>query len=184
MSSNCGWHHLHWLQIWPPPGATGISNKLGHLVAPLLYLVIRWRYVQTVGNILWQFLWEKNNICTFEHPLICKFSVANFMKSAHLNIQIFEHFWWQFLWNNNIRWRRPEKKLKFRLHPIFQSCVTLLLKNFYRTASTKLKHLYKTVSNTLQIGLGLKKELKFWLHLIIQSCLLKKTFMKPNFFDL
>ena len=28
------WHHLHYLQIWPPDGATCISSKFGHQMAP------------------------------------------------------------------------------------------------------------------------------------------------------
>ena len=29
------WRHLHKLQIWPPDGATCISYKFGHQMAPL-----------------------------------------------------------------------------------------------------------------------------------------------------
>ena len=29
------WRHLHYLQIWPPDGATCISCKYGHQMAPL-----------------------------------------------------------------------------------------------------------------------------------------------------
>ena len=31
------WHHLHWLQIWPPYGASYIASKFGHQVKPLLH---------------------------------------------------------------------------------------------------------------------------------------------------
>ena len=43
-----GWHHLHWLQIWPPEGATCISSKFGHQMAPLALvanLTTRWRHL-------------------------------------------------------------------------------------------------------------------------------------------
>ena len=42
------WRYLHQLQIWPPGGATCISCKLAHQVAPLALvqnLVIRWRHL-------------------------------------------------------------------------------------------------------------------------------------------
>ena len=29
------WRHLHWLQIWPPDGATCMSYKFGHQMAQL-----------------------------------------------------------------------------------------------------------------------------------------------------
>ena len=29
------WRHLHYLQIWPPDGATCVSCKFGHQMAPL-----------------------------------------------------------------------------------------------------------------------------------------------------
>ena len=29
------WHNFHWFQFWPPGGATCISYKFGHQVAPL-----------------------------------------------------------------------------------------------------------------------------------------------------
>ena len=31
------WRHLHWLQIWPPDGATCIRCKFGHQMTPLAF---------------------------------------------------------------------------------------------------------------------------------------------------
>ena len=41
------WRHLHYLQIWPPDGATCISCKFGHQMAPLALvanLATRWHW--------------------------------------------------------------------------------------------------------------------------------------------
>ena len=42
------WHHFHQLQIWPPDGATCISCKFDHQMAPLALvanLATRWRHL-------------------------------------------------------------------------------------------------------------------------------------------
>ena len=41
------WHHLHWLQTWPPDGTTWISYKFGHQMSPLVLvpnLTTRWLF--------------------------------------------------------------------------------------------------------------------------------------------
>ena len=47
------WRHLHYLQIWPPDGATCISCKFGHQMAQLGLVqnfVIRWRHLHCLQN--------------------------------------------------------------------------------------------------------------------------------------
>ena len=42
------WHHLHWLEIWPPGGATCICMKFVDQVAPLVLVrnsATRWRHL-------------------------------------------------------------------------------------------------------------------------------------------
>ena len=44
------WHYLNWLQIWSPDGATWISSKFGHQMAPLALvqnLVTRSRHLHS-----------------------------------------------------------------------------------------------------------------------------------------
>ena len=42
------WHHLHWLQVWPPDAAICFSCKFGHQMAPLALvsnLATRWHHL-------------------------------------------------------------------------------------------------------------------------------------------
>ena len=45
------WRHSHWLQIWPPDGATCIGSKFGHQMAPLALVAnldTRWNHLHSL----------------------------------------------------------------------------------------------------------------------------------------
>ena len=76
------WRHQHWFQIWPPGGATCISYKFGHQMAPLASVAISTNSWHHWYSILWwgnfDNIWHTCIAFQFAHHLASLALVANF----------------------------------------------------------------------------------------------------------